>query len=218
MLKQEIINYDLKIRDYHLEKDKSNWDILTDGEKKKKVAVTKKILLMYKDFPKATNPHIKKSDQIMFYIGHVLGTLIPIINIWRFKKFFNLIFYKVKINPVRTTETKRIKNYKRDRRFRSGYRDESIYWKQSKVKPDSNIPYWNLTERELEWNKKWAKRIGVGYLLLNGGMAIAAPETIPSILMFAIIGLVISLSDRKRNDLGIDFSQTFNEYDESDLV
>lgn len=203
---QSVKDHIQDILDYHFENEHHKWKIFNDNYVSLNKHLKKKVRWLYKDFPKAINPSNSIFETILYFILHLLGNFVPILNVFNYKRFFNLLILKVKVNAEARYETKEIKNHKRDRRFKKGYRDESIRWQQEHIEPNKEIPYWSLTRSELKRNKMWAIGFSVSYLIIFAPLVIGNLEHLFLQLFFLVIGLVLSLFENHKNKLGVPFN------------
>lgn len=199
----------LDIEDYYFNYEKENYKYYVPDDLILRRDAKEKVKLMYKSFPKLVNPRNNFIDLIFYSCLNIVGSFIVILNIWIYKRYFNLIFRKVKLNPRITVKTNKIANYKRDRRFKNGYRDESIRWESKKVIPNPDIPYWNLTKKEIERNKLWAWGIGITYLITNLLVFSFNKDAILGNLFCFIVGGIMSFLDKSMNNSGIHFDNNY---------
>ena len=198
----------LDIENYYFDSEWKSWKTLSDGETKLREHSKERIKWAYKEFPRTANPRNNFVESIFYYILHQIGALIPFLNFGRYEKFFNLIFIEVKMNAVARYETKKIENYKRDRRYKSGYRDESIRWRTKVILPHAETPYWNLTKAEIKRNRSWAIYIGIGYMIFNILLLAINKYILLGNLICMGIGLIMSYIYKSRNKLGKSFYES----------
>lgn len=207
-MKEQLQQHLADVEAYHFENDCDRWEELGLDTYELAMQSKNRVKWMYNDFPRVVNPTNDTAGIIVGYILHLIASVIPFLNIWRFKKFFNLLLLDVKTNALMRYGTKTIEIYKRDKRYKSGYRDESIRRETKSIVPDSKTPYWDLLEVERERNKSWAVKIGVGYIVVNLILLAGGVEILLMNLGFMAIGFLISYVEKgKKNIQGVPFDE-----------
>ena len=91
------INEEMKLFERVFNKISTSESRIKEQQIKSIKIAEKRVRWGYKDFPKASNPTNKIHQTIFFYLLHVIGSIIPFLNIWIYYKYFNLYFRKVKM-------------------------------------------------------------------------------------------------------------------------